>query len=92
LEKDKGGMWDSHKPNDKWAKLSDGEILKNYADDGSSYEDGYTHHSDGTFWSCSMLCKGENDGSYVACIHQHKWRDQQKWDKNNLPKLMTNYP
>jgi hypothetical protein len=89
-EKDKDGTWD--KPNAKWEKLSDEEIIKRYADDGSFYEDGYTYHGDGTYWPCSILRKEESDDSYVVRIHQHKWHDQQKWDENDLPKLLTNYP
>ena len=89
-KKDEHGTWD--KANTKWQKLSNEEITKHYADDGSFYKGGYTYHGDGTYWPCSIFCKEENEDSYVVPIHQHKWHDQQKWDENILPKLQTNYP
>jgi hypothetical protein len=89
-EKDTDGTWDT--PNAKWKTLSDTRILKRYADDGSFYKDGYTYHGDKTYWPCSILRKEENDDSYIVRIHQHSWHDQQKWDENDLPKLLTNYP
>jgi hypothetical protein len=88
--KDNDGTWDQ--PNSKWKKLSDARILKLYADDGSFYEGGYSYHGDRTYWPCSILRKEANDDSYVVRIHQHKRHDQQKWDENDLPKLLTNYP
>ena len=85
---DKDVAWDTPY---EWEELSDEEILKSYADDGSIYKGVYSKHGDKTYWPCSIFRKEEND-SYVVRIHQHRRFDRQKWDENNLPRLLTNYP
>ena len=84
--------------------LSDDELLEYFADDGSIYEGTYSRHEEGTYWPCRVLLeeeKQEDDEDsvnyelrYTVRIEQ---RDndkiaQQPWDKNELPRYLTNYP
>jgi hypothetical protein len=87
-KRDKDVLWDT--PN-AWEELSDEEILKYYANDGSIYEGVYSNHGDRTYWPCSVFRKEAND-TYVVRILQHTQKDKQKWYKNKLPRLLTNYP
>ena len=87
-ESDKDAVWDT--PN-LWEELTDEEILKLYADDGSDYKGDYSNHGDRTYWPCSVFRKDAND-TYVVRIHHHSWYGQQKWHKNKLPRLLTSYP
>ena len=87
--------WEDHrifqKPNPDWTKLSDKELLGTYSDDGMYYEGEYSTHSDQTHWPCSVL-KDNQDGTYVVRIHQSDWYHRTSWHKNNLPRLLHNYP
>jgi hypothetical protein len=78
-----------------WTKLSDEEILDLYAD-GSSNKDsfrGYKVHLDYTYWPCSILKQSGSDSrAYTVRIHQSPFEDEQPWEKQNVPRLVTNYP
>jgi hypothetical protein len=82
-------VWNRRDPN--WVELEDEEIMGRYSDDGSEYEGDYSSHSDETYWPCSVLHE-EEDGSYTVRIHQADWAPYLKWEKNNLPRLLRNYP
>lgn len=86
---DKDEMY--YEKNPSWVDMKDEEILHNYADDGSQYQGDYTTHSDQSHWPCTVIRQEEN-GSYTVRIHQADWRSRLPWDKNHLPRLLTNFP
>jgi hypothetical protein len=83
----------------EWRKLEDKYLLRRFADDGNQYgysdsdkgRSGYASHSDASHWPCTVLRQEEN-GTYTVRIHQNRFEDQQPWDKNDLPRLLKNYP
>lgn len=94
-EKDADSHWVYDTEESNWQKLSDSELLETYGGDGSGFhyssDRGYTKHHDLTHWPCSVL-RQEKDGSYTVRIHQSPYEYQQKWDENDLPRILTNYP
>ena len=75
-----------------WVDMNDEEILKRFAKNGSIFKGNYTTHSDRSHWPCSVL-REEDNGSYTVRIHNRLGNTPPpKWEKNNLPRLLTNYP
>ena len=81
----------------EWEQMEDADILKRFADDGSSYGKlkksiDYAIHSDKSFWPCSVLHENKKNATYTVRIHQSSWHKRQIWDINEMPRLLTNYP
>lgn len=91
--------WPSKQDEDKvynkaspaWWAMEDDEILREFASNGSHLRGNYTTHEDRSHWPCSVI-REEDGGSYTVRIHQAGWDDQQPWDKNDVPRFLTNYP
>jgi hypothetical protein len=82
----------------EWRKQKDKDLLWRYADDGERYgynyrgkTSGYKGHADGSHWPCTVL-RQEDNGNYTVRIHQNRLEDQEPWDKNDLPRMLKNYP
>jgi len=86
---DRHRVWNRRDPS--WREWDDDEILKDFSDDGSRYEGNYSSHGDNTYWPCSIL-REEKDGSYTVRIHQAAWASELRWHRNDLPRLLSNYP
>ena len=75
-----------------WENMDDRDIIRRFADTGRTYRGGeYKTHSDRTYWPCSVL-REEKKGSYTVRIHQVDWEDTMEWHRNEVPRLLTNYP
>jgi len=83
-----------HKEDKEWRKLSDELLIETYADDGESLSKGYAEryqfHKDHSIWPCQIL-KKESDDTYTVRILQNEYEDEQNWDANRAPRLLTNY-
>lgn len=73
-----------------WSTLSDGEILKHFADDGSEYV-WHEINSFPRFWPCSVMSGNDKDG-YIVRIFQASWEYDTPWAQKGLPMFLTNYP
>jgi len=82
------------KKNEDWKNLSDEMIIQTYADDGESiskgYDARYQFHRDHSYWPCQVLRK-ESDNAYTVRILQTSYEDEQYWEENNVPRILTNY-
>ena len=88
-ELDDDKAWNKKDPS--WVDLEDNEILHKYGDDGSLYQGDYTTHWDRSHWPCTVI-RQEEPGTYTVRVHQADWRSRRPWDKNNLPRFLTDYP
>ena len=82
-----------------WKELSDSEILDKFSTDGSEFlyddADGYVGHSEFSHWPCSILYAEEDQDRYTVRIHMSPLKDvepdETPWNKNELPRILTNY-
>jgi hypothetical protein len=80
---------------DEWKELDTSEILKIFGRDGSQHEPPNFH---GDFWPCSIVASSRDDDddddevSYVVRIFQNKSNPQTAWQKEELPRILLNYP
>jgi hypothetical protein len=86
-------------PNENWKNLTNNEIMKRYASSGSKYvhgSRGYRKHAMMLHWPCSILFPDTDDDTYIVRIHQtplgKKKIDQTIWFKNDLPRILYEYP
>jgi len=82
--------------NTEWEKLGDKVLIATYADDGQLYTKDrdirYEFHSDHTYWPCHVLKKDSSPSAYTVRIIQSELEPELlPWEKNNLPRLLTNY-
>ena len=86
---DKDDVW--YKKNPKWMEMKDEEILHMYADDGLVFYGNYASHRDRYHWPCTVI-RQEEKGRYTVRIHQADWKSDRPWHRNDLPRILTNYP
>jgi len=88
LDIEKLDMWT--KPEPGWVEWSDEEILKRFSHNGAMIKGNYTTHRDRAHWPCSVIREQEN-GLYTVRIHNRFGKRPPAWEKNDLPRLLTNF-
>lgn len=88
-EDDKHEVWSDKNP--AWGNMKDEEILETYGDDGAQFKGTYETHRGHDHWPCSVI-RQEANGTYTVRIHQADWAREQRWSRNKLPRILTNYP
>ncbi|KAG7373340.1 SET methyltransferase domain containing protein [Nitzschia inconspicua] len=85
-------------PNENWRNLTNKEIIRMYASDGSKHvhgRRGYQKHAMYSHWPCSVLFD-QNDGTYIVRIHQipigGRYVPKAIWNQNKVPRILFNYP
>lgn len=79
----------------QWPTWNDTKILDWFSDPAGWKEENhkYSTHNDQSYWPCSIIRKDDDDkGTFTVRIHQSLWYDQQIWDENDLPRLITKFP
>lgn len=86
-----------------WKNLTDSDIMKQYASDGSMYTyysrrspRDYRRHSDKIHWPCTVIRQHQsNREAYVVRIHQTPFSQrtgEMPWHRHNVPRILYNYP
>jgi hypothetical protein len=90
---DTHSTWDKGDPN--WTNLTDSEILRRYADDGSMYSGSYEDQNSGSYWPCVVIREEAHTKSskptFTVRMLQIPFEDDTTWTKNRLPRFLTNY-
>ncbi len=90
---DTHSTWDKSDPN--WTNLTDSEILRRYADDGSMYSGSYEDQNSGSYWPCVVIREEahtkSSEPTFTVRMLQIPFEDDTTWTKNRLPRFLTNY-
>jgi hypothetical protein len=84
----------------KWKMLSDEKILETFASPGDGFvydgNKGYADHEEYSHWPCSILKAEKQKGRYTIRINMSPLKgvepSETSWNKNEVPRILTNYP
>jgi hypothetical protein len=83
-------------PKGDWRSMSDDEIFAAYSEPAGFYTDNdsgrrsYAQHRDRSHWPCTVL-RQESDGKYTVRVHVPFFAKATRWDRNQVPRILTNY-
>lgn len=80
-----------------WKTWDNETILAKFSDDAEAYKSEfsgrYETHQEFDFWPCTVLRPDKScDDCYWVRIHQHPFLEDTDWQKNGLPRLLSEYP